>query len=95
MDQQHGHRHRDALRHIVSFGQAEVFDLYACPITYVMQDMENLGKTAVDILVKKMDNPKEKPREVLLDATLITRASSALKTSTTNARNKKPGKHKR
>lgn len=64
---------------IVSFGQAEVFDLYACPITYVMQDMENLGKTAVDILVKKMENPKEKTHEVLLDAKLITRESSSKK----------------
>jgi len=64
---------------IVSFGQAEVFDLYACPITYVMQDMENLGKAAVDILVKKMENPKEKTHEVLLDAKLIKRESSRMK----------------
>ena len=61
---------------IVSFGQAEVFDLYSCPITYVMQDMENLGKAAVDILVKKMENPKEKTQEVLMEAKLITRESS-------------------
>jgi len=64
---------------IVSFGQAEVFDLYACPITYVMQDMENLGKAAVDILVKKMENPKEKVHEVLFDAKLIKRESSKIK----------------
>jgi len=64
---------------IVSFGQAEVFDLYSCPITYVMQDMENLGKAAVDILVKKMENPKEKTQEVLMEAKLITRESSRLK----------------
>jgi len=61
---------------IVSFGQAEVFDLYSCPITYVMQDMDNLGKAAVDILVKKMENPKEKTQEVLMEAKLITRESS-------------------
>ena len=64
---------------IVSFGQAEVFDLYSCPITYVMQDMENLGKAAVDILVKKMENPKEKTQEVLMEAKLITRESSRQK----------------
>ena len=64
---------------IVSFGQAEVFDLYSCPITYVMQDMENLGKAAVDILVKKMENPKEKTQEVLMEAKLIKRESSRLK----------------
>lgn len=64
---------------IVSFGQAEVFDLYACPVTYVMQDMENLGKAAVDILVKKMDNPKEKIQGKLFDAKLIKRESSRAK----------------
>jgi len=64
---------------IVSFGQAEVFDLYSCPITYVMQDMENLGKAAVDILVKKMINPKEKTQEVLMEAKLIKRESSGVK----------------
>ncbi|MGK2864077.1 MAG: LacI family DNA-binding transcriptional regulator, partial [Chitinophagaceae bacterium] len=66
---------------IVSFGQAEVFDLYACPITYIMQDMENLGKSAVDILVKKMGNPNEKITEVLFEAKLIKRESSKLKDS--------------
>lgn len=64
---------------IVSFGQAEVFDLYACPITYVMQDMENLGKAAVDILIKKIENPKGKIEEVLFDAKLINRESSKAK----------------
>ncbi len=64
---------------IVSFGQAEVFDLYSCPITYVMQDMENLGKAAVDILVKKIENPKEAIQQVLLDAKLIERESSRAK----------------
>lgn len=64
---------------IVSFGQAEAFDLYACPITYVMQDMENLGKLAVDVLIKKMDNPREKNHEILLDAKLVTRESSRVK----------------
>ncbi len=66
---------------IVSFGQAEVFDLYACPVTYVMQDMDTLGKTAVDILVSKMDNPKQKVQRVLLEAQLVKRRSSAKKIS--------------
>ena len=64
---------------IVSFGQAEVFDLYSCPITYVLQDMENLGKTAVDILIRKIANPSEAIHQVLIEAKLITRESSRLK----------------
>lgn len=61
---------------IVSFGQAEVFDLYYCPITYLMQQMDELGKTAVEILVAKIKNPKEAIRHVLMDAKLIERDSS-------------------
>lgn len=61
---------------IVSFGQAEVFDLYYCPITYVKQPIELLGKTAVDVLVKKLENPTEKLTQISMDATLVERASS-------------------
>lgn len=64
---------------IVSFGQAEVFDLYYCPITYLMQQMDELGKTAVDILVARIKNPKEQTKHVLMDAKLIERDSSRAK----------------
>ncbi|MEO6687300.1 MAG: LacI family DNA-binding transcriptional regulator [Dyadobacter sp.] len=42
---------------IVSFGQAEVFDLYYCPITYLKQPLEMLGKTSVEFLLEKLKNP--------------------------------------
>lgn len=64
---------------IVSFGQAEVFDLYYCPITYLMQQMDELGKSAVDILVTKIKNPKEEIKHVFMDAKLIERDSSGPK----------------
>ena len=64
---------------IVSFGQAEVFDLYYCPITYLMQQMDELGKAAVEILVAKINNPKEEIKHVLMDAKLIERNSSRLR----------------
>lgn len=64
---------------IVSFGQAEVFDLYYCPITYVMQQLDELGKAAVNILVTKIKNPDEEIKHVLMDARLIERASSGQK----------------
>lgn len=61
---------------IVSFGQAEAFDLYYCPITYLEQPMEELGKTAVELLVGKLKNPAEAPKQVLMEAQLIARSSS-------------------
>ncbi len=66
---------------IVSFGQAEVFDLYYCPITYLHQPIRDLGKTAVELLVKKFKNPEEGMRQVLMEAKLITRESSRVKES--------------
>jgi LacI family transcriptional regulator len=61
---------------IVSFGQAELFDLYQCPITYIMQQMNELGKKAVEILIQKIENPELPTQQVLMQATLIKRASS-------------------
>ena len=62
---------------IVSFGQAEAFDLYYCPISYLEQPMEELGKTAVDLLVRKLKNPETETKQILMEAQLITRNSSA------------------
>ncbi|MNR62212.1 transcriptional repressor RbsR [compost metagenome] len=64
---------------IVSYGQAEVFDLYYCPITYVQQPLEMLGKTAVEFLLKKLKNPDEGMKQILMEAKLIARESSKAK----------------
>lgn len=61
---------------IVSFGQAEVFDLYYCPITYMKQPLEMLGKTAVEFLLEKLKNPDVGMRQILMEAKLISRESS-------------------
>lgn len=62
---------------IVSFGQAELFDLYQCPITFVMQQMDELGKKAVELLIRKIENPEIQKQQILMQATLIKRASSS------------------
>ncbi|AXE17326.1 LacI family transcriptional regulator [Runella rosea] len=64
---------------IVSFGQAEVFDLYYCPITYLRQPLELLGKTAVQYLIGKLKNPDEGMKQILMEAKLIARESSMAK----------------
>ncbi|QJW90893.1 LacI family DNA-binding transcriptional regulator [Spirosoma taeanense] len=64
---------------IVSFGQAEAFDLYYCPITYLQQPMEDLGKAAVELLVSKLKDPQAEPRQIRMEARLIARNSSKIK----------------
>ncbi|WP_026464207.1 LacI family DNA-binding transcriptional regulator [Adhaeribacter aquaticus] len=66
---------------IVSFGQGDTFDLYYCPITYLHQPMNDLGRTAVEFLVKKLQNPEEGIKQVLMEAKLMTRESSQVKES--------------
>ncbi len=61
---------------IVSFGQAEGFDLYYCPITYMRQPLEVLGKTAVQYLLDKLTNPDEGMKQILMEAKLVARESS-------------------
>ncbi len=61
---------------IVSFGQSEGFDLYYCPITYMEQPIELLGKTAVEYLIGKLNNPNEGMKQILMEAKLVARQSS-------------------
>lgn len=67
---------------IVSFGQAEVFDLYYCPITFMKQPMEQLGQTAVDVLMKKINNSAEPLTQISMEAALVERDSSKPRRST-------------
>jgi len=64
---------------IVSFGQAEIFELYYCPITYMLQPLEDLGVKAVDVLLNKMNNKDSPLTQVLMKATLIQQESSKKK----------------
>lgn len=66
---------------IVSFGQAEVFELYHCPITYLKQPIVLLGQTAVELLVKKLKDNITEPAQILMKAELVERASSESKPS--------------
>lgn len=66
---------------IVSYGQAEVFDLYYCPISYIRQPLEQLGKTAVELLMTKLKNPDEAMKQIFMEARLITRNSSVPNTN--------------
>lgn len=61
---------------IVSFGQAEVFDMYYCPITFMKQPIERLGQTAVDVLMRKIKNPAEELTQISMEANLVARDSS-------------------
>lgn len=64
---------------VVSFGQAEVFDLYYCPISYMRQPIEVLGKRAVEVLMEQLQNPTNPRQQITIDAQLVARESSKKK----------------
>jgi LacI family transcriptional regulator len=61
---------------IVSFGQAESFELYECPITYLEQPLGPLGKKAVSLLVDKINDPLHTPEQILMKTRLVVGESS-------------------
>lgn len=64
---------------IVSFGQSEGFDLHYCPITYIWQPMQDLGKLAVNTLLAQIKDPQHTLTKTLLDGKLVERESSKSK----------------
>lgn len=61
---------------VVSFGQAEVFDLYYCPISYMRQPIDVLGKKAVSMLITRLSGESGEAQHFTVDAQLIARESS-------------------
>ncbi|MDP4130245.1 MAG: substrate-binding domain-containing protein [Bacteroidota bacterium] len=62
---------------IISFDESDVFDFFYAPVTYVRQSIEDIGKTALDLLMKQMKNPNGKKEQILIDTKLIIRKSTA------------------
>lgn len=65
---------------IVSFGQAEVFDLYYCPISFMQQPIDVLGRKAVEVLVNRLRNAPGEAQQITIDARLMARESSRRRT---------------
>lgn len=64
---------------VVSFGQAEVFDLYYCPISFMRQPIDVLGKRAVAVLIGKLQQADGQRQQITIDAQLVARESSRRK----------------
>ncbi|MFC4873650.1 LacI family DNA-binding transcriptional regulator [Negadavirga shengliensis] len=63
---------------IVSYGQAESFELYECPITYLEQPLGELGRKAVELLISKLHDPQRQSQRILMETKLKIGESSKL-----------------
>ncbi|KYP14201.1 LacI family DNA-binding transcriptional regulator [Flavihumibacter sp. CACIAM 22H1] len=66
---------------IISFDESDAFDFFYCPLTYINQSTERIGKEAVRILMNQLEKkPEHSPTgldttQIVIDAQLVTRAS--------------------
>ncbi|GAO41589.1 LacI family DNA-binding transcriptional regulator [Flavihumibacter petaseus] len=60
---------------IVTYDETESLDLFYAPLTYLRQPLPEMGRQAIDILLKAMEN-RQQTVQCQMEATLIPRASA-------------------
>ncbi len=60
---------------IFCFDESESYDLYYCPVSYVRQPLEKIGRKAVQILTAQIATGEKEYQQVVLDADLVVRES--------------------
>ena len=63
---------------LVSFDQRDAFDYFYSPLTYIEQNLKEIGEQAVKLLVRALGDKKAKPIHQVVAAKLIIRDSSVL-----------------
>ncbi|WP_448634394.1 substrate-binding domain-containing protein [Pedobacter panaciterrae] len=62
---------------IVCFDESEAFDFFYSPLTYIEQPLLEMGKKAVQILIKNIADKKSLNTQISIPSKLIVRQSSA------------------
>lgn len=62
---------------VVACEETELTVLHNPPLDVVRRDMDDLGRTAAELLLERLDAPRRRPRQVVLPTTFEARASSA------------------
>lgn len=61
---------------IISMDEAEAFDFFYSPLTFVKQSLEDIGKQAVRLALGNVAQQRVMPEEVIVDAKLVIREST-------------------
>ncbi len=61
---------------VISFDEADAFDFFYAPITFVRQSLEDIGRQAVQLAMDGIAKRQTEPREVVVDAGLVIREST-------------------
>jgi DNA-binding LacI/PurR family transcriptional regulator len=71
---------------VVACEETELTMLHNPPLDVVRRDMDELGTTAAELLLERLDAPRRRPRQVVLPTTFEARGSSAAPASRRTAR---------
>lgn len=61
---------------LVSFDETDAFDLFYAPLTFIKQDIQQMGKEAVRLLLDEKTNNKKASTQLVVEAELIVRSST-------------------
>lgn len=61
---------------IVSFDQRDAFDFFYAPLTYIKQNLKEIGQQSVRLLLKAIKEQPSKPTKIVVKAELVVRESS-------------------
>lgn len=64
---------------IISFDESDAFDLFYPPVTYVSQSVEDIGRQAVGLVLKRIADRNSKFSRVVVQTKLVIRSSSGKK----------------
>jgi LacI family transcriptional regulator len=64
---------------IICFDQGDAFDFYYCPLTYINQPIAELGRGAIQLLLRDIAEKPEEVKKVCLEAKLVIRESCGAK----------------
>jgi LacI family transcriptional regulator len=62
---------------IICFDERDVFDYYYSPLSYIKQDLKQIGQEAVRLLIHSIKEKDVRPSKVVVNAELVIRKSSA------------------
>ncbi len=63
---------------IISFDESEAFDFFYSPLSYIDQSIEEIGKGAVQLLLKQMNNKDSTMSKIVVPAKIVIRKSSGV-----------------
>ena len=61
---------------IIAFDESDAFDFFYCPLSYVSQSLEDMGKGAVELVIERLKDNTKKHSHVIIKEKLILRKSS-------------------